>query len=587
MRRNGSTVLLIRAAIVLACSMPAALAWQAPLSVTKIKSPEPSGFGYEFARSTCVADIDGDGFDDIVVMEPGRPVQGLLWAGRGWILKGPTLQVMATFQASTPVTKEFLGAGGCRTGDVNGDGFIDILVGSPDFGGPAMPSAGRAHVFLGPDYTTDIVLQEPSPQENARFGSLGLLLTDMTGDGLDDVLITAPGKDVEVSPGVVLVDAGQLYFWDALDLFEPGGLRTPELVVDPQPVQNGFFGAVLLDADLNGDPQRDLLAVSNLTACCPLTTGQVYLFDGLGPVVLDTAGLAVVPSAKGVGSDIDLADVTGDGIPDLVLGAPSSTFPACQNAGLVVVLEGPSFDDVAFTLQSPLACQGSNWLFGARNLVADIDRDGSQDILAIDPGFFSGMSLAHLFWGPDYDTPETIGDEFAPANLVGFGVDMACGDFDGDGFDELAISATAGNASGSLYIYDVQTLTADTTTVSVAAGGSVGFALRMAPEEAGKTYLAALSVSGTSPGLILGPGSYLPLNPDGVTQAGLALLGSPLLVGFLGSLDGTASASFSLHLPPGFPQALVGATLSVAAVAIEPDGRTGAGSSAVDIALTP
>ncbi|TPW03176.1 MAG: hypothetical protein FD129_3090 [bacterium] len=125
------------------------------------------------------------------------------------------------------------------------------------------------------------------------------------------------------------------------------------------------------------------------------------------------------------------------------------------------------------------------------------------------------------------------------------------------------------------------------TEVSVSAGGDVTFKLRMAPEDQGKEYVAGLGMSGSTPGIVLGPGSFVPLNPDAVTFAGLALLPSPLLDGFQGRLDRNASASPVLHLPPGSSATLIGQTLIVAALVIEPDGRFGAGSSAVEILLDP
>ncbi len=562
-------------------------ALQVPLKQDRIESPEGTVTGYLFGRSLAVADFDGDGFDDLVAMEPGATAGGDLWAGRGWVLKGPAFNPVVKFEARGPEKEEYLGSGGCWTGDVNADGAVDILVGSYEYKVGSQLDVGRAHVFLGPDYTVDIVLQEPEPKGGAWFGFSGVL-ADFDGDSRDDVLVSANRADVRQPAGVIVEGAGKIWLWNALSLFDPMSLKKPVLIGDPQPLKDGAFGSVLAVEELSGQPPLDLLVTRNASTCCPFTEGDVYVFDGLGPGILDKAGQSSLDGVDAVGSDIDLADVTGDGVLDLVLGAPLSDLLACQDAGRVVVLEGPDFDRLAFSLESPFACTGSYWLFGAKGLVLDLDRDGDQDIVCKDPvSTLSSFDLVEVFWGPAYDSFESLGDEGAPAHFIGLGVSMVSGDFDGDGFDELAFGAIHGNASGCVYIYDPQTLTADASEVPVSTGGDVTFTLRMAPEDHGKAFVAGLGVSSSKPGIVLGPGSFVPLNPDAVTFAGLALLTSPLLEGFLGRLDQSASASFTLHLPPGFPAPLIGQTLTVAAVVIEPDGRLGAGSSAAEVLLAP
>jgi hypothetical protein len=111
-------------------------------------------------------------------------------------------------------------------------------------------------------------------------------------------------------------------------------------------------------------------------------------------------------------------------------------------------------------------------------------------------------------------------------------------------------------------------LLADAAAVSLSSGAIVTFSLHAGPSEVGRSYVTVLSASGADPGIVPQPGVFLPLNVDPITFAGLALLGAPLLQGFVCVLDAQDDATFSMHLPPGSAPALAGKTLSVAAVTI-------------------
>jgi len=138
-----------------------------------------------------------------------------------------------------------------------------------------------------------------------------------------------------------------------------------------------------------------------------------------------------------------------------------------------------------------------------------------------------------------------------------------------------------------VYIYDRVSLTADASAISVASGAAIALQLDLGVPSADLTYLAGLSVSGSKPGVILGPGSYVPLNPDTFAGFGLSLLGSNFLKDFLGTLDAQGRATLVLNWPAGFGASLEGKTLTIAAVAVSADNRPKAGSSAVSLELTP
>lgn len=189
-------------------------------------------------------------------------------------------------------------------------------------------------------------------------------------------------------------------------------------------------------------------------------------------------------------------------------------------------------------------------------------------------------------------------------------------DLDGDGADDGQISSFTGLNSLALSterkIYatvDVDTLGTSTTTddtevlleiaipdllasddsISVSAGGTVDFTLFTRPGVVTDFYLMAISTSGTSPGLPLGPGLVLPLNPDAFFSLALAAPDTQPFGSFFGTVDdlGVGDATFSL--PSGSSPVLAGLNADFAYVTIGVAGgaQVTSVSNAVGVALLP
>src|SRR5690606_23768571 len=126
-------------------------------------------------------------------------------------------------------------------------------------------------------------------------------------------------------------------------------------------------------------------------------------------------------------------------------------------------------------------------------------------------------------------------------------------------------------------------LEAAPTTLSMATGGVVDFAIEAPPEYASETYLVIAGMSGTSPGSMLG-GVHVPINFDDLTGGVLVNLPSPAFPGFIGQLDAQSCATAALHMPP--VPALAGRTLSFATAVLDAGGWQFA-TNAVDVQLAP
>ncbi|MGE3629374.1 MAG: integrin alpha, partial [Sandaracinaceae bacterium] len=199
-----------------------------------------------FGSSIAVpGDLDGDGYDELVVGEPGEPVGGV--EGRVYVFfgSGTGLSTTPTITLSPvpPVPSDSgFGAVVARIGDFDNDGYSDFAIGEPDPSG----STGRAFIVFGrPDRTTIASTMEAfttptTAASGARFGAAIVGVGDIDRDGTDDVLIGAPGNN----------DAGSVY------VYANANDAMPRAQIDAAGAMMGAdFGASLAslgDVDLDG-----------------------------------------------------------------------------------------------------------------------------------------------------------------------------------------------------------------------------------------------------------------------------------------------------------------------------------------------
>src|SRR5215467_6621707 len=195
--------------------------------------PRPEDSTTHFGRSIAVvSDIDGDGIADLAV---GAPFQdgdfdstqrgyGLpLNVGKVYLVSGASLSEIRRLEdPQFQMVQELLfggqfGASVAAAGDLNNDGITDILVGVPDHIVPVVDdsliNAGRAFVFSGSDGSILFTLDDPTPEEGARFGFAVAGIGDVNNDGVPDLVVGVPKKD---SPDG-LADVGTVYILSGAD----------------------------------------------------------------------------------------------------------------------------------------------------------------------------------------------------------------------------------------------------------------------------------------------------------------------------------------------------------------------------------
>ncbi|MEO8161673.1 MAG: FG-GAP-like repeat-containing protein, partial [Arenimonas sp.] len=152
-----------------------------------------------------VGDVDADGTPDIYATDFANAAMGPS-TGRTYVYSGKTGQTLRVFTGDK--AGEGFGIGAGRTGDVNGDGYADLVIGSWQYSGAAW-SGGRVRVFSGKDGSTLQTFTGRVPGETLGFDAVGV--GDIDGDGTTDYLLTSAWSMVNgLRSGRTFIVAGKI-----------------------------------------------------------------------------------------------------------------------------------------------------------------------------------------------------------------------------------------------------------------------------------------------------------------------------------------------------------------------------------------
>lgn len=352
-----------------------------------------------------------------------------------------------------------LGSALAGRGDLDGDGRPDLALGSTeaDLGGN---DSGAAWLLLGAVSgqvsmaEATVALYGASGDKAGEQVSLG---GDVDGDGLDDFTVGASRSDLSglSNSGTAWLLYGPASASGALADVADAGVYGD--------VAGGYAGeAVALVSDVDGDGLDELLLGASKASGDEAGSGLVYLVagpvSGTGTVsALATATLAGVSASDAVGTDLlDGADLDGDGLGDLVIGAAKAAGTGPES-GAVYVVFGPvsgalSLADADAALYG--ASPGDQ--AGVSAAAGDTDGDGVLDLLMgapFDDTATSDAGAAPLFLGPirgvkSADEADALLMGVKAGDRAGFAVALP-GDYDGDGVGDLWVGADQTDEGGS------------------------------------------------------------------------------------------------------------------------------------------
>lgn len=284
-----------------------------------LTTPNSTNNGQFGAAVGVVDDVTGDGFPDVVVGAPREGNPAASTAGAAHIFNGDTGAFVRTLQTSTSniTSGRRFGNSVAGIGDVNGDGTADVVVGASDETAGGQGQAGMVYLFSGSDGSVIDVLTG-AEENGGKFGAAVAGVGDLVGDDTPDFAVGAFGESVEGSEG-----AGRVYLFD-------GGDRSQIEITSSNVETGGQFGRSIASVGQDlvvGAPAEDGGGQSD--------AGRAYVIDGDNPMdtpVTLTSGQVETQGAFGraVGS---IDDVSGDGVPDVIVGAPLETVSGIADAG--------------------------------------------------------------------------------------------------------------------------------------------------------------------------------------------------------------------------------------------------------------
>jgi len=385
-------------------------------------------------------DVNGDGYSDVAVGEPGGSGAFTYHGSPTGSINTSTISILGTSDGGS--NEDRLGFSVSSAGDINGDGYSDVVIGVIGYNA----LTGAAYIYYGS--STGLSKSSPAPAILSVGGSatVGWSVAgagDINGDGYDDVIVATPQANG---------DQGAVYIY----LGSPSGIAngaSPTATLTGVNPNDNFGTSVASAGDVNGDGYYDIIVGAPNAGVN--SQGVAYLYMGSSTGILSSASadtLYGVADFVGLGISVASAgDVNGDGYSDIIIGAYGNN--------TAYVFKG-SKTGIANNATADYVLTGSGTFGISVSSAGDVNGDGFSDVIVGAYTDAGGSGTASVFLGSSgglSNVPATVLTGLTSVDQFGTSVSSA-GDVNGDGYSDVIIRATlatsnAGAQTGAAYIF--------------------------------------------------------------------------------------------------------------------------------------
>jgi hypothetical protein len=443
-------------------------------------------FGYSVAGA---GDVNGDGYSDIVIGSPPK--------GRAYVYHGSAagLSTAANWVAVCDQGDAWFGVSVASAGDVNGDGYADVIVGALNYDN-GEENEGRAFVYRGsasglsptPSWTAE------SDQVNGAFGNDVAGAGDVNGDSYADVIVGAHGYDNGEE------DEGRAFVYHG----SASGLsQTTNWSAEGDQGNARFGGTVAGSGDVNGDGYADVLIGASNYSNGEASEGRAFVYHG------SPSGLSSTPSWSAESNQVgaffgtcvaSAGDLNGDGHADVIVGAGLYTNGQANEGRAFVYLGSASGLSPAanWTAESNQAGASFGWSVAG---AGDVNGDGYADVIVGADSYDNGQSdegRAFVYHGSasGFSPSANWSAESDQVNTYYANSVAGAGDVNGDGYADVIVGArqydNGQNREGRAFVYHGSAVglstTANWTAESNVAWANFGWSVAGAGDVNGDSY---------------------------------------------------------------------------------------------------
>ena len=430
--------------------------------------------GASFGTSVAGAgDVNNDGYDDVIVGAPdydnGQGGKGAVFVYHG---SAAGLSATANWKVESSWTNAAFGTSVASAGDVNNDGFDDVIVGAPGYSnGQANEGAAFVYHGSGTGLSKTANWQVESNQSAASLGwsvaTAGNVNGDDYDDVYDDVIVGAPWySNGQANEGSAFVYYGSENGLSTVAPSLSGPAPQPDWRIESDQEFSYFGIAVSTAGDVNKDGYADIIIGADYYDNGETDEGAAFVYHG------SAGGLKSEIKWMGesnqeysyFGSSVSTAgDVNKDGYSDVVIGVPWYDKDGNNECGAAFVYHGSAAGVETAANWHDVSDQEGSYFGISVSTAGDVDADGYDDIIVGANYHDNGQAdegAAFVYHGSAAGLRPTaawMGESNQASSYFGSSVSTA-GDVNKDGYSDVLIGApsydtAANNESGAVFLY--------------------------------------------------------------------------------------------------------------------------------------